>query len=112
MVSDINQAPIATGIAPANMTRLGDELFFVGEDPVHGAELWKSDGTAEGTVLVKDIFAGSSTSSPRGFTPFNGALYFVAQNQANGVELWKTEYGRGTFLVKDICVGALWSRWT
>lgn len=106
MVSDINQIPTATGINPANMTRFGDELFFASEDPVHGVELWKSDGTPEGTVLVKDIFAGSSSSSPRGFTPFNGALFFVARTQANGVELWRTDgTAEGTVLVKDIWVG-------
>jgi ELWxxDGT repeat protein len=31
-------------------------------DGVSGTELWKSDGTAAGTVLVKDIRAGSAAS--------------------------------------------------
>ncbi len=29
-----------------------------------GRELWKSDGTASGTGLVKDIFVGGSSSEP------------------------------------------------
>jgi ELWxxDGT repeat protein len=30
-------------------------LFFVAEDQDHGRELWRSDGTAAGTMLVRDI---------------------------------------------------------
>ena len=33
-------------------------LFFVTNDTTHGTELWKSDGTEEGTVMVKDIYTG------------------------------------------------------
>jgi ELWxxDGT repeat protein len=106
MVSDINQVPVATGINLANMTSFNDELFFAGEDPVHGLELWKSDGTPEGTVLVKDIFAGTQSGSPRQFTAFNGALYFFGNHGVTGLELWKTDgTTEGTGLVKDIRIG-------
>ena len=33
--------------------------YFSGDDGVAGAELWKTDGTAAGTVLVRDINPGA-----------------------------------------------------
>ena len=50
----------------------------------HGAELWRSNGTAAGTVLVKDIRPGSGGSSPSNLTNVNGVLYFVAYNGVTG----------------------------
>src|SRR5262245_18159900 len=47
--------------SPANLTAVGNQLFFSADDGVSGRELWKSDGTAAGTVLVKDIRPGSSS---------------------------------------------------
>ncbi|MDD1434522.1 putative Ig domain-containing protein, partial [Dolichospermum sp. ST_sed6] len=58
----------------------------------NGTELWKTDGTAQGTVLVKDIYTGASfgfanNSDPSYLTVFNGSLYFSAYNE-NGRELF------------------------
>ena len=43
-----------------NLTNVNGTLFFAADDGTHGNELWKSDGTAAGTVLVKDINTGSA----------------------------------------------------
>jgi ELWxxDGT repeat protein len=40
---------------------VGGKLFFTAGDGVHGRELWTSDGTEAGTVLVKDIKPGKRT---------------------------------------------------
>ncbi|VAW57804.1 hypothetical protein formerly called flagellar hook-length control protein FliK [hydrothermal vent metagenome] len=37
-------------------------MYFSADNGVTGSELWKSDGTEEGTVLVKDILDGVSGS--------------------------------------------------
>src|SRR5437764_7940896 len=41
------------------LVNVNGTLFFSADDGVHGQELWKSDGTAAGTVLVSDINPGS-----------------------------------------------------
>lgn len=38
-----------------SLTNVGGTLFFAADDGTHGYQLWKSDGTAEGTGMVLDI---------------------------------------------------------
>ena len=40
---------------PSGFAGVAGTLFFNADDGIHGRELWKSDGTKAGTVLVKDI---------------------------------------------------------
>src|SRR5262249_1087926 len=70
LVRDINTAP--AGSDPANLTDVGGTLFFTAVTPETGRELWKSDGTAEGTVLVRDIFPGVESSAPANLTNVGG----------------------------------------
>ena len=63
--------------------------------------MWKSDGTAAGTVQVKSITALKVQAN------VNGSLYFGASDVTNGAELWKSDgTTAGTVLVKDIRVGS------
>ncbi|TFH50104.1 MAG: choice-of-anchor D domain-containing protein, partial [Bacteroidia bacterium] len=72
-----------------------------------GTELWKSDGTNAGTVMVKDINPGTAASKPSYLTDINGTLYFTATTTDSGTELWKSDGTEaGTVLVKDINTGA------
>ena len=76
------------------------EMYFTAEandaSMALGNELFKTDGTQAGTVLVKDITTGENESSyaPDGSyvapTIFNGEMYFGAYNGNDG-ELWKTD---------------------
>jgi ELWxxDGT repeat protein len=69
--------------------------------------LWKSDGTALGTVMVKDIYSGSGSGTPDSLTAVGNTLYFRADDGTNGVELWKSDgTASGTVMVKDIRSGS------
>src|SRR5207245_1645051 len=74
--------------SPHNLTNVNGTLFFTARDGTNGEELWKSDGTANGTVVVKDINPGSAGSSPSNLTNVNGTLFFSAYDSTHGVELW------------------------
>jgi len=69
--------------------------------------LWKSDGTSDGTVMVKDIYSGFSGSFPSYLTVVGNSLYFRANDGTNGTELWKSDgTSAGTVMVKDIKSGS------
>jgi trimeric autotransporter adhesin len=74
-----------------------------------GSELWKTDGTAAGTVLLKDLNPNGS-SEPNSFTKLNNSLIFRATTTTTGGELWITDgTAAGTNLIKDIYPGTTWS---
>jgi len=104
LVRDINTT---TDSRPQNFVSVGSTLFFTASNGTSGYELWKSDGTSAGTVLVKDILPGIDGSFPRGMTNVGGTLYFRADNGVAGAELWKSDgTSAGTVLVKDINPGS------
>ncbi len=85
------------------MINVGGMVFFGATDGVAGVELWKSDGTAAGTVMVKDIYSGPFSSDVKYLTNVNGTVFFVANDGTNGAELWKSDgTAAGTVMVKDL----------
>src|SRR5258706_10491291 len=80
-------------------------LLLAANDGVSGIELWRTDGTAVGTALVKDInttatlhsFPGEGgTLFPSEFVFFNGAWFFSADDGVTGPELWRSDTTAGT----------------
>ena len=108
---------------PTPLARLGNIVFFSAQTPREGIELWRTDGTAQGTYLLRDIDPGFSEglnptpsgSDPDGFTVFGGRVFFAASEQGaqtfsptigSGRELWSSDGTvAGTSLFKDINPG-------
>jgi ELWxxDGT repeat protein len=66
----------------SDLVNVNGELFFAGYDVLHGYQLWKSDGTAGGTVRVTDVNApAGGFSNLQDLTSFNGELYFFANDR-------------------------------
>ncbi len=73
---------------------VGKHLYFLIDDELNrDVEVWRTDGTAAGTVLVKDAIASTLDNGPvNSMADVNGALYFArfAQDRP-GTELWRSD---------------------
>ena len=75
-------------------------VAFVAKTPETGFEVWRSDGTEAGTIVV-DVAPGSASSNPRSLIVLDDAvLVFTADDGTNGREVWT--YLFGAEMVSDI----------
>jgi ELWxxDGT repeat protein len=107
MVADI--APGSGNSNPAfsgGMASHEGKVWFNADDGVNGRELWVSDGTSVGTMMVADICPGvcSSNAGITGLISFDDGLWFTADDGVNGSELW-TYDGTTASMVADINSG-------
>jgi len=86
---------------------MNNTLYFSATEGINGRELWKSDGTANGTLLLKNISSGASSSNPAGLYNAGGILYFSAAGTGTERDLWKSDgTDAGTVRVKQFNAGA------
>ncbi len=90
---------------------VGEELFFLlddgdWDDGDSHVELWKSDGTAEGTALVTILPTAVGEGGSHEAVGVGGTFYFVYQELEHGIELWKSDgTAEGTGIVRDLVPG-------
>jgi len=90
LVKDINPgAAFGLDVSINPMIWFDGKLYFAADDGTNGMELWVTDGTEAGTVMVEDINPGSAGSDPAQLVEFEGSIYFVATDATNGRELRK-----------------------
>jgi ELWxxDGT repeat protein len=84
-------------------TSINDSLLaFTAESDEYGYELFVSDGTPEGTRVLKDIKEGTSSSFPGAFYPDGNLLYFVAWGESSANDVWVTDGTEaGTRMIMD-----------
>jgi len=108
LIKDIN--PGAEDGRPDRFITYNGQLIFRADTEDTGAELWISDGTEDGTRLLKDINTdpdfSAGNSNPGNFIEFDGKVYFSARAPGLGTELWVTDGTEaGTELLIDIQEG-------
>ena len=93
-------------ISGGGFYEIGGKLFFYNPDTTNGLELWITDGTGAGTMLLKDIYPGKTGSDPMMQGELNGKLVFTARNPVIGRELWISDgTNAGTVNIDDIWQG-------
>ncbi len=107
---DINTLtdPIGIDSNPEGFVAVNGFVYFAATTPDAGRELWRSDGTQNGTERVVDLMPGVASSHPSELTAYQGSLFFVAQTPDAGRELMRTDgTAAGTFVVRDLGLGSL-----
>ncbi len=114
LVQDLNPStqvdvpPVLPWFSPVVM---GSVTFYAGYDGIHGYELWRTDGTAAGTWMVRDICLGACGSAPEWLAAAEGTLFFAADDGVHGEELWASDgTAAGSRLVADLWPGRNGSR--
>jgi ELWxxDGT repeat protein len=78
------------------------QLYFSASDGAGGQELWKSDGTREGTVRVADLVPGAGDSDPEYLTVTKDAIFFAAKSPQTTWQLFRSDgSAKGTVLVRE-----------
>jgi ELWxxDGT repeat protein len=69
----------------------GGVAVFRGWSAEEGFELWRTDGTPEGTRRVKDLIDGAESSRPDAFRQLGSRAIFLASAADGTLELWSTD---------------------
>jgi ELWxxDGT repeat protein len=88
---------------PISMTDVNGTLFIQGEE--NGAEeLWRSDGTSDGTILLNSFVPTFDFEMlDRGAHAVVNGTFFFFSDDGHGLQLWKSDgTPSGTTMVKDI----------
>lgn len=71
--------------------QVGSLFYFTASDALTGEELWVSDGTEQGTVMVSDLSAGADGTAFAALHPGAGQLLFTATPKGGALSLLRTD---------------------
>ena len=84
---------------------LNGSMLFAANDSIRGLELWITDGTPEGTNILKEIKPGTQGNGQLYRILFNNKMYFNAVDDM-GQKMWVTDGTEaGTMQFADIRIG-------
>jgi ELWxxDGT repeat protein len=88
------------------LEKSSNQLFVGFSTPDTGNELWRTDGSSDGTRIVKDIKPGPKSSDLVLGVELNGILLFWADDGIHGQELYRSDgTAEGTYLIKEFVAG-------
>ena len=88
------------------LTVFRDLVFFRGQSTDAGSELWRTDGTVDGTRPVLDLVPGPTGSRPGCGAVVGNRLFFAGDTPQNGREYYLSDGSTaGTFFL-DLAPGA------
>ncbi len=114
LVKDINTEQMTLGTGSASIDQMvnfyNKKLFFQAWTIEYGSEPWATDGTEEGTYLIKDTDPSVNTDgkgvsgfvSTPGVYPYKGKVYYRGHSPEYGKELACTNLEPGDYTVFDI----------
>jgi ELWxxDGT repeat protein len=83
-----------------------DRIYFVASDSETRSQLWVTDGTEQGTNLVKNFCSGANCYFPHMLAVLNDHLVFAAPYN-NSFALWSSDgTPGGTQMIKEVEVAA------
>jgi ELWxxDGT repeat protein len=84
-------ATLLRGINARYLTAVHQTLFFVGYEGTPGSDLWKSDGTPDGTVRVVDPSLGDNPNRTSSLASGPDKLWFFAHSDPTDIALWTSD---------------------
>ncbi|MBI5849872.1 MAG: hypothetical protein HZB39_02360 [Planctomycetes bacterium] len=118
LLADLDARPVPRPIASSDPTDFARVGAWTYSD--HGRELFRTNGTAQGTALFAALFPGPIGSTPRLLTAAGTQLFFVAEDGIDGPQPFVSDGsaggtrripGFGTPGTSYQSVGVLGSRW-
>lgn len=104
-ITGTTTVPLVTisGIDLQTMTAAGRYVYFLETTWQGATALWRTDGTAAGTIKLRNVTGDASSFK---CTTVAETMYFVMSDETHGLELWRSDgTPEGTLLVKDISAG-------
>lgn len=85
-----------------NLIKFKNKLVFDGVDNLNGVQLWESDGTSNGTKLLRKLALTKTFSTAKNFILMNDILFFGSDDSSGNHKLWRSDgTEKGTYAFSD-----------
>lgn len=107
VLKNLSLTPVGFGSDQVQEHAVINGILYLGINTLaHGNELWRTDGSEEGTFMVADLFPGPASSNPANLQIHGDRLYFAATDPVRGRELWSSDgTAEGTGIVAEVMPG-------